>query len=153
MKQFIHPIVVDAAEGKALPEGHLAKSFADKLPAWHPVRQLFNGPSQWLGRIDVAYGLLRLFSDVYEGQIRQAGDEGLLQAASAPDIDAEHAAFESDFPDDVLYAGRVYKIRKLLKIARSTIETVTSCLPPIRTIALGDFDSTFALLVRAVRWS
>lgn len=153
MSEYIDPIVVDAVEGKRLPDGHRAKSYAIRLPAWHPVRELFTGPSQWLGQIGAVYCLLKVFSEVYADYLLVAGQEGLLQAAAPPDCEAERAAFERIIPNDVLYRGHAYKFRRLRNIARASIETMTAGFPPIRTVALADFDNAFAKLVRAVRWS
>lgn len=160
---YIDPIVFDAVEGKPLPNDHRAKRFAAGLPAWHPVRRLLTGETQWLGEIDNVLGFLQLFSEVYADRLQRA-DEDEAPRMTAPldqvDIPAELAAFQRLFPDDILYRGKArdgrarhYSLRTLLTNARDAIAIKTKEFPPLRTVGLDAFDRTLAKLVRAVRIS
>jgi hypothetical protein len=158
MSEFIDPIVFDAVDGKTLPTGHRAKLFASCLPRWHPVRVLFYGSSQWLGQIDAVTSFLEIFSGVYADRINQASNEGLLEpSAEPPEYAAECEAFKQTFPNDVVCRlegkRRAFKIHSMHRKAREMIITKTAGFPPVLTIGLADFDATFALLVRAVRWT
>jgi hypothetical protein len=142
MSEYIDPIVVDAVAGKPLPEGHEARRYTSDMPSWHPVRRLLTGESQWLGQNQAVYAFLRLFCEIYADYI--------WPPDGGPDIDAP-AEFLRLCPDDVLFYGRRYKLHRLYANARSSIESMTSGFPPIRTIGLDAFDRTFLDLVRAVR--
>jgi hypothetical protein len=153
MSEFVRPNVSDSVISASLQDGHHAKKFTAGLPGWHPVRELFTGPSQWLGQLDPVYCLFRLFSALYGDRIQAAGDEGLLQAASLPDVERETVAFKRNFPNSAIWRGKRWKLHLQHAEARASIEAATCGQPRIREFALRDFDNTFAKLVRAVRWS
>ena len=144
MSVCIDSIVVDFLEGRPLSEGHHAKVFAAGLPAWHPVRRLFSGESQWLGRNDAVYLVLRLFCELYGDRVRPSDGGEVLDAS---------AEFLRVIPNDVLYRGRRYKIHRLHARTRRSIEAASAGSPTVRAAALEAFDRTLALLVRAVSQS
>jgi len=142
MRKDIDPIVVDAVEGKPLPEGHHARAYIAELPDWHPVRKLFTGEAQWLGQCDAVYGFLRLLCDVYDDFIWKPSD-------SDPQVDPR-AEFLRAFPDDVIIDGHRHRLHRLYGKARAAIEAATDGFPPMRTIGLDAFDRTFSALIRSI---
>ena len=125
---------VDPTLAGPLPQDHPARRHAAELPDWHPVRRLFTGASQWLGRIDAVYAFLRLFCTVYDDYI---------WPVQGSDADAREE-FLRHFPKDVVFQGRRYDLHRLHAKARGEIRSPA---------ALAAFDRTFSLLVRTVRSS
>ena len=142
MSEFIDPNVSAGAASRPLAEGRTAKAYAAGLPAWHPVRQLFTGASQRLSKDDAVYTFLRLFCEVY--------GEYIWPPSGPLEIDAD-AEFLRLCPNDVLFAGRRYRLHRLHANARSSIENASDIPAPLRAIALKAFDRTFRDLVRAIR--
>ena len=139
----IDPIISDAVEGKPLPKGHQARTFAADLPEWHPVHRMLTGESQWLGRIDAVYAFFRLFCEVYDDFIWPPSE-------TTPQVDAA-TEFRRMFPNDVVYDGNRYRMHDLHAKARAAIETTSEGFPPMRTLGLDAFDRAFAQLVRSIR--
>jgi len=150
---YIDPIVFAAVEGKPLPLEHHAKMFAASLPDAHPVKRLLTGEAQWLGDNKNIFGFLRLFCEIHEDSLRRADDAGILRTMAPldrTDIAEADASLGTFIPDDVLYRGRRYSLRTLLKNARDAVTIVTREFPPLRTVGLDALDRTFARLVRAI---
>jgi hypothetical protein len=155
---YIDPIVFceAVAEGKALPNDHLAKTFSAGLPDWHPVRRLFNGESQQLGGNRNVLGFLMLVSELFGADIEAGWKNGGAAPMTRDEIAAELEGFRRLIPRDALFRGRAAKSRAyamydLHADAREAIVIMTKDFPPLRVILLDAFDRTFAKLLRAIR--
>ncbi len=133
----------------------IAKKYAEGLPAWHPVRQLFSGETAWMRRSRWIYVCLRLLSDVHAEDLLRAEKIGFFRSAAATD-----AAGFGEPPDtfmravlfqDIIFEGRLQHLANWHYNARLTAESVSRQGEKMHAIALEAFDRTVSLLLRAIR--
>lgn len=137
-----------------LQESEPAKRYAKCLASYHPVRRLFTGEAQWLGRTEEVYVFLRLLSDTYEQYFRRANDNGHLRTMAPLDQDAilhVRDEFFRLFPRDIIYRGGREDLHRWYIRASTAVDDDYSHISIIHPIARAAFDTTFALLVRTIR--
>ncbi len=137
-----------------LQESEPARRYAERLASCHPVRRLLTGEAQWLGRNKAVYVFLRLFSDMYAQYFRRANDNGHLRTMAPLDQAAilrERDEFFRLFPRDVIYRGEREDLFRWYIRASTAVDEAYAHTPTIHSAACAAFDTTVALLVRAVR--
>lgn len=134
--------------------GRRSAEFAVGLQEGHVVRSLLVGDARWLEESKHVVGFIRLFCWIYQSYLMRADWAACSTMPIDPEeVRLEHDEFERLFPDDVIFRGHRYRLRRLLKQARASIAVMAGGSAHLQASGERSFDLVFARLVRTVRLS